>query len=127
MTVIWNIGRRLFGFSRNSGIAAVGWQFVSSRSMADKKPNIVFVLGAPGSGKGTVCAKVVETFGFVHLSAGDLLREERQRKGSEYGELIESYITNGQIVPVEITCSLLENAMNLNITVSDRQWLQIID
>jgi len=30
----------------------------------------------PGSGKGTQCAKMVDTFGFAHLSAGDLLREE---------------------------------------------------
>lgn len=81
-------------------------------TMADK-PNIIFVLGAPGSGKGTVCARIVETFGYVHLSAGDLLREERNRKGSEFGELIENYIRNGQIVPVEITCSLLENAMTV--------------
>lgn len=84
------------------------------------KPNIIFVLGAPGSGKGTVCARIVETFGYVHLSAGDLLREERNRKGSEFGELIENYIKNGQIVPVEITCSLLENAMNKNIKESNK-------
>uniref|UniRef100_A0A915LMF3 Adenylate kinase n=1 Tax=Meloidogyne javanica TaxID=6303 RepID=A0A915LMF3_MELJA len=51
------------------------------------------------------------TYGYVHLSAGDLLREERQRKGSEYGELIEQHICEGKIVPVEITCKLIENAM----------------
>lgn len=51
----------------------------------------------------------VQTFKFVHLSAGDLLRAERKRAGSEYGELIENHITNGTIVPVEITCKLLEN------------------
>lgn len=89
-----------------------------SRLAAMSKPNIIFVLGAPGSGKGTACARIVETYGYVHLSAGDLLREERNRKGSEFGELIENYIRNGQIVPVEITCSLLENAMNQNIKVS---------
>ncbi|XP_019543894.2 UMP-CMP kinase [Aedes albopictus] len=75
------------------------------------KPKIVFVLGAPGAGKGTQCEKIVETFGFTHLSAGDLLREERKREGSEYGALIEDNIKNGRIVPVEITCALLENAM----------------
>lgn len=53
----------------------------------------------------------MEAFGFKHLSAGDLLREERAREGSQFGALIEDYITNGKIVPVEITCSLLENAM----------------
>lgn len=74
-------------------------------------PKIVFVLGGPGAGKGTQCAKVVERFNFDHLSAGDLLREERMREGSEYGELIEDCIRNGKIVPVEVTCSLLEKAM----------------
>eukprot|EP00955_Chlamydomonas_euryale_P056120 356323-Chlamydomonas_euryale.AAC.3 len=37
---------------------------------------VVFVLGAPGAGKGTQCAKIVENFGWTHLSAGDLLRSE---------------------------------------------------
>ena len=42
---------------------------------------------------------------------GDLLRAERKAPGSEYGELIEHHITNGTIVPVAITCSLLQRAM----------------
>ncbi|XP_001359167.2 UMP-CMP kinase [Drosophila pseudoobscura] len=75
------------------------------------KPKVVFVLGGPGAGKGTQCSKIVNRFLFTHLSAGDLLREERTREGSEFGSLIEDYIRNGKIVPVEITCSLLENAM----------------
>lgn len=38
--------------------------------------NRIFVLsGGPGSGKGSQCARMVETFGFTHLSAGDLLRK----------------------------------------------------
>lgn len=78
---------------------------------ADVKPKVVFVLGAPGAGKGTQCTKIVNEFGYVHLSAGDLLREERQRPGSEFGELIENCIRDGKIVPVEVTCSLLENAI----------------
>lgn len=76
------------------------------------QPKVVFVLGGPGAGKGTQCARIVQNFGYVHLSAGDLLREERKKPGSQYGELIENYIRDGKIVPVEITCSLLENAMN---------------
>ena len=39
---------------------------------------VVFVLGGPGSGKGTMCARVVEKFGWVHLSAGDLLSRGRR-------------------------------------------------
>lgn len=78
------------------------------------KPQVVFVLGGPGAGKGTQCKLISDEFNFVHLSAGDLLREERQRPGSQYGELIESYIKDGRIVPVEITCSLLKRAMENN-------------
>jgi len=74
-------------------------------------PNVMFVLGGPGAGKGTQCARIVEKYGYVHLSAGDLLRAERAAPGSQFGELIEHHITNGTIVPVEITCSLLERAM----------------
>jgi len=81
------------------------------RGVMSGRPNVIFVLGGPGAGKGTQCAKMVENFGYVHLSAGDLLRAERKAPASEFGELIEHHITNGTIVPVEITCSLLERAM----------------
>lgn len=37
---------------------------------------IIWILGGPGCGKGTQCAKIVEKYGFTHLSSGDLLREE---------------------------------------------------
>ena len=39
-------------------------------SANEEKPNVVFVLGAPGSGKGTQCQNIVDEFGYVHLSAG---------------------------------------------------------
>jgi UMP-CMP kinase len=38
-------------------------------------PIVVFILGGPGSGKGTQCSLIKDKFKFVHLSAGDLLRE----------------------------------------------------
>lgn len=75
------------------------------------KYTLVFVLGGPGSGKGTQCENIVLDFGFVHLSAGDLLRAERKRPGSQYGNMINEYIKEGLIVPMEVTISLLENAM----------------
>jgi len=84
----------------------------------DQLFNVVFVLGGPGSGKGTQCARISEDFKWVHLSAGDLLRAERA-KGSELGDQIDHHIKNGTIVPVEITCSLLENAMIANKDVTN--------
>jgi UMP-CMP kinase len=72
---------------------------------------VLFVLGGPGAGKGTQCANLVRDYKFTHLSAGDLLRAEQDRKGSEFGDLIKSYIKDGKIVPMEVTVQLLENAM----------------
>jgi UMP-CMP kinase len=77
---------------------------------------VIFVLGGPGAGKGTQCANLVRDYGFKHLSAGDLLREEQDREGSEFGEMIKSYIKDGQIVPMEVTIQLLENAMTHTIS-----------
>ncbi|ORZ16426.1 adenylate kinase-domain-containing protein [Absidia repens] len=72
---------------------------------------VVFVLGGPGAGKGTQCDRLKKDYDFVHLSAGDLLREEQNREGSKYGELIKHYIKEGLIVPMEVTIALLEQAM----------------
>ncbi|KAL7283117.1 UMP-CMP kinase [Trametes coccinea BRFM310] len=80
-----------------------------------EKVKVFFVLGGPGAGKGTQCANLVQDFGFCHLSAGDLLRAEQNREGSEYGDLIRKYIREGQIVPMEITIKLLENAMRAEL------------
>lgn len=75
------------------------------------KPLVAFVLGGPGSGKGTQCKLICDEFGFKHLSAGDLLRAERNSPKSQYGDMIERHIQEGRIVPVEVTCSLIEKAM----------------
>jgi len=105
------------------GIASVA-SFYSSRAAAEqkkpepnsldkweKKPLIIFVLGGPGAGKSTQCKMLVENFGYVHLSAGDLLREESATPGSKHGDLINKMITDGAIVPAEITIALLIQAI----------------
>ncbi|KAI5072457.1 hypothetical protein GOP47_0012563 [Adiantum capillus-veneris] len=71
---------------------------------------VIFVLGGPGSGKGTQCASIVEHFGFTHLSAGDLLRAEIN-SGNENGLMIQHMIKEGKIVPSEVTVKLLQTAM----------------
>jgi UMP-CMP kinase len=77
----------------------------------ESKTTVVFILGGPGSGKGTQSERIQKDFKFTHLSAGDLLREERKTHGSQYGEIIEKNIVEGKIVPSEITVMLLEKAM----------------
>jgi UMP-CMP kinase len=64
------------------------------------KPTAFFILGGPGSGKGTQCTKLKEK-GFVHLSAGDLLREEAA-SGSETAAMIQQYQKEGKLVPGEV-------------------------
>ena len=71
---------------------------------------VSFILGGPAAGKSTQCKKLVDDYGCIHLSAGDLLREERA-SGSSTATLIESYINEGAIVPVQITLDLIRSSM----------------
>lgn len=61
----------------------------------------------PGAGKGTQCEKLSAEYGIAHLSAGELLRREIQT-GSGEGKLIDTYLKQGSIVPVEISLGLLK-------------------
>ncbi|XP_062382708.1 UMP-CMP kinase [Sardina pilchardus] len=97
------------------------------RVVSAMKPQVVFVLGGPGAGKGTQCAKIVEKYSYTHLSAGDLLREERSRTGSEFGQLIDNYIKDGKIVPVEITINLLKKAMESTMQTDEQKFRFLID
>jgi adenylate kinase len=72
--------------------------------------NIVFVLGGPGSGKGTQCSRIVSDFNFTHLSTGDLLRSEVE-KGSSIGRELEEIMQQGKLVPSETVVALLKDAM----------------
>jgi len=66
------------------------------------KPAVVFVLGGPGSGKGTQSERIVMDYGFTHLSVGDLLRAEKA-SGSKTAKLIDEYIAEGKLVPVRFS------------------------
>jgi UMP-CMP kinase len=92
----------------------------STPTLSGDDVTVVFVLGGPGAGKGTQCANMVKDYGFTHLSAGDLLRAEQERPGSQFGELIKDYIKNGLIVPMEVTVQLLENAMVADLDKSGK-------
>ncbi|KAK9824973.1 hypothetical protein WJX81_001475 [Elliptochloris bilobata] len=60
------------------------------------------------SGKGTQCAKIVDKYGYVHLSAGDLLREE-VKSGSALGRDLEAAMKEGKLVPTGVTAEVFEN------------------
>ena len=83
-----------------------------SSSKSKSKFDVVFVLGGPGSGKGTQCELIIEEFPqFGFFSAGDLLREERKKPGSKVGKMINDKISNGEFVPASVTVELLKQAM----------------
>mmetsp|Transcript_29381 Transcript_29381/g.90039 ORF Transcript_29381/g.90039 Transcript_29381/m.90039 type:complete len:243 (+) Transcript_29381:217-945(+) len=73
-------------------------------------PPVYFIMGGPGSGKGTQCARLIERFDATHLSAGDLLRAE-VASGSDAGEAIAKVIAEGKIVASSTTVKLLHAAM----------------
>ena len=69
--------------------------------------NIV-IFGAPGSGKGTQSANLVEEYHLKHLSTGDILREEI-KAGTELGKLADSYMSKGHLVPDGLVIDILDS------------------
>ncbi|MDD2246840.1 MULTISPECIES: adenylate kinase [Proteiniphilum] len=74
--------------------------------------NIV-IFGAPGSGKGTQSARLVEKYGLKHVSTGEILRSEI-RAGSQLGQLAESYMSKGELVPDDVVIDILEELIERN-------------
>ncbi len=66
----------------------------------------IIISGAPGSGKGTQSDLIVEKYTLKHLSTGDLLRKEMAEK-SELGQMVESYISRGELVPDNMIIDIL--------------------
>lgn len=70
----------------------------------------IVLLGAPGAGKGTQCKNIVARHDLVHLSSGDILRQERA-EGSELGKQAQSYMDSGGLVPDEIIIGMMVKAI----------------
>lgn len=70
----------------------------------------VVLLGPPGVGKGTQAKLLVNTFGLINLSTGDLFRENIKRETS-LGKMAKAYIDKGLLVPDEVTNKLLKTAV----------------
>lgn len=72
--------------------------------------NIV-IFGAPGSGKGTQSARIVEKYGVSHISTGDVLRAEI-KEGSELGKVAKGYIDQGQLLPDALIIDILASVLD---------------
>lgn len=69
------------------------------------------LLGPPGAGKGTVAARLVREFGFIHVSTGDMLREEVNRN-TPLGQLAKGYMARGELVPDEVILSMVRQRVD---------------
>ncbi|XP_055520166.1 adenylate kinase isoenzyme 5-like isoform X4 [Leucoraja erinacea] len=75
---------------------------------------IIFVIGGPGSGKGSQCVKMMAKYGFTHLSTGNLMRKEISNE-TDRGKKIKKIMADGGLVPLGITLDLLKDAMMENL------------
>lgn len=83
----------------------------------------VIILGAPGSGKGTISKELVNQYHFVHLSTGDLFRKTIAENGPMANEL-KNIITSGQLVSDDITNEVAKNEI---LKLVDQQKDFILD
>jgi adenylate kinase len=68
----------------------------------------LILFGPPGSGKGTQSDKLVEKYGLIHLSTGNLLREEIANK-TPLGKEAKKFIDHGQLVPDEVVIGMVDS------------------
>jgi adenylate kinase len=73
----------------------------------------LILFGPPGSGKGTQSEKLISTYGFKHLSTGDLLRSEIKNQ-TKLGMEAKSYMDNGQLVPDAVVIGMVDAAISAN-------------
>lgn len=71
------------------------------------------IFGAPGSGKGTQSDLLIEEYGLFHISTGEVLRDHISR-GTELGEIADSYISDGKLIPDELVITILEKTLDEN-------------
>lgn len=72
--------------------------------------NIV-LFGAPGSGKGTQSAKLIDKYGLYHISTGEVLRDHI-RRGTDLGRIADSYISRGQLIPDDLMIRILDDVLD---------------
>ncbi|XP_015673702.1 adenylate kinase isoenzyme 5, partial [Protobothrops mucrosquamatus] len=77
-----------------------------------KKSNIIFVLGGPGSGKGTQCGKLAQKYGFMHVSVEDLIQNEA---ASGRSKTIRDITESGEFISGDIVTELLKEAILANM------------
>ena len=73
----------------------------------------LILFGPPGSGKGTQSDKLIEKYGLIHLSTGNLLRQEIKDK-TPLGLEAKSFIDKGQLVPDEVVIGMVDSYFDMH-------------
>lgn len=68
----------------------------------------IVMLGAPGAGKGTQAKELAQALGLVHISTGDLFRENLKNQ-TELGKLAQTFMDKGELVPDDVTIRMVED------------------
>lgn len=69
------------------------------------------IFGAPGSGKGTQSARLIDEYGLHHISTGEVLRDHIAR-GTELGKIADSYISKGNLIPDDLMIRILDDVLD---------------
>jgi len=92
-------------------------------TLASAKPTLNMVIsGAPASGKGTQCEKIVQEYGLVHISTGDLLRAATEDEANELGQVAKEKMEAGELVPDELVLQLVSKALDTP-EAKEKGWL----
>jgi len=84
----------------------------SDKILGSVPAGMVLVVGGPGSGKGLLSKRLVEECGVVHISSGDLLREEVERD-TPLGQEVREIMVRGDLVSSAVIVTLMKRKMRL--------------
>ena len=74
-------------------------------------PTYIVLLGPPGAGKGTQAEIISEKLGLVHVSSGDIFRENLKSQ-TELGKMAQSYMNRGELVPDDVTIAMIQERLS---------------
>jgi adenylate kinase len=77
----------------------------------NEKATYIVMLGPPGAGKGTQAEILAEKLGLVHISSGDLFRDNLSNQ-TELGKLAQTYMTKGELVPDDVTIAMVKERLS---------------
>ena len=77
----------------------------------NEKPTYIVMLGPPGAGKGTQAKVLADKLGLVHISSGDLFRENLSQE-TDLGKLAQTFMNKGELVPDDVTIAMVKERLS---------------